>query len=432
MPTLLKVSKSRRSNVNIPDVRKLIVAAAVVALAASAPAQSIAAEEEATTATIANPVATHMPEDLRGSIAKVVILPTAGESGQVVTGSYEKSTAGIQGGMAKGAEIGTIPVEVGGVPVGIPIPILREIGMIAGALSGGAKREIQDFRDALTDDLVDAVEQPLSNDALANDVFWGIRNVSTVQPKILALSTPIPEDTDAILYIAVTDLSINVQEDIAIITTTATARLARYSDGVTLYHKEVSYQDQDTLGNWTRNDTALWRSYRSFARHYIGREISGELYERIQLHYELAPLESNNVKRNKKKKDDWYAEARSLNPTLAWGYELIGGGGDAAWLEEVKAAEVTWDVEIYDANRPVYRAQNVRGLSHTVDRPLEKCKVYRWSVRPTYTIKGIRKNGTWMRRLPDGATGNGNVGRVASVAHAYIQDFAVLELGCRL
>lgn len=379
---------------------------------------------------IANPGATHMPEDVRGSISKVVILPTEGKSGEVVTGSYQKSTPGIQGGMAKGSEIGTIPVEVGGIPVGIPIPILREIGMIAGALSGGTKREIQEFRDALTDDLKDAVEQPLTNDSLANDVFWGIRNVSSVQPKILALTTPIPADTEAILYIAVTDLSINVQDDIAIIATTATARLARYSDGVTLYRKEVTYEDRDTLGNWTKNDTALWHTYRNFARHYIGREISAEVYERIELSYELAPLASSSVKPSKE--DDWQSKATSLNPTLAWGYELLGGEADAKWLEEVKAADVTWDIEIYDADHPVYRAQKIHGLSHTVDRPLEKCKVYRWSVRPTYTVNSVRKNGAWMRNPPEGALGNGNVGRAVSVAHAYIQDFAMLEVGCRL
>ena len=413
----------------------VVLVAAVGAAIAIAPGRLIAAEEtskEETSkkAVIASPVATHMPEGVRGSISKVVILPTEGESGEVVTGSYAEKTPGVMGGMAAGSQIGTIPVEVGGIPVGIPIPILREIGMIAGALSGGTKREIQEFRDALTEDLKDAIDQPLTNDSLANDVFWGIRNVSSVQPKILALTTPIPTDTEAILYIAVTDLSINVQDDIAIIATTATARLARYSDGATLYRKEVTYADRDTLSNWTRNDAALWRTYRNFARHYIGREISAEVYERIELHYELAPLASDNVKPIKK--NDWQAKATSLNPMLAWGYELLGGDAYGEWLEEVKAADVTWDIEIYDANRPVYKAQKVRGLSHTVDRPLEKCKVYRWSVRPTYAVNGVRKNGVWMRNSPEGAVGNGNVGRAASVAHAYVQDFAMLEVGCRL
>lgn len=381
-------------------------------------------------AAIASQAATQMSEDIRGSISRVVILPTEGQAGQVVTGSYEEKTKGALGGMADGSQIGSIPVEVGGVPVGIPIPILREIGMIAGAISGGTKREIQEFRDALTDDLRDAVDQPLTNDSLANDVFWGIRNVSTVQPKLLALSAQIPEDTDAILYIAVTDLSINVQDDIAIISTTAIARLARYSDGVTLYRREVTYEDRDTLKNWTKDDTALWRSYRNFARHYIGREISAEVYERIQLSYELVPEETKTAKPIKK--NVWQAKASSLTPTLAWNYELLAAEAEEPFVQEARAADVTWDVEIYDAERPVYRARNVRGRTHTVDRPLEKCKLYRWTVRPTYDFNGVRKNGTWMRNLPDGATDNGNVGRAASVAHAYVQDMATLDVGCRL
>lgn len=407
-----------------------ILLASIGLVVATVPVPTMAAEEKAAEPAIANPVATHMPEDVRGSLTKVVILPTEGKSGQVVTGSYEQATPGFQGGAAKGSEIGVIPVEVGGVGVGIPIPILREIGMITGALIGGTVSEMQEFRDALTDDLKRAVDQPLTNDSLANDVFWGVRNVSTVQPKLLALSTPIPEDTDAILYVAVTDLAINVQDDVAIITTTATARLARFSDGSTLYRKEVSYTDQDTLKNWTRDDAALWREYRGFARHYIGREISAEVYERIALSYTLEPLESNNVRRDKKNAKLF--KAKSLNPTLAWGYELLGGDEEAEWLAEVRAADVTWDVEIYNENRPVYKAQNIRGLSHTVDRPLEKCTDYRWSVRPTYTVDGVRKNGAWMRNPPEGATGNGNIGRAASEAHAYVQDFAFLEVGCRL
>ena len=51
---------------------------------------------------------------------------------------------------------------------------------------------------------------------------------------------------------------------------------------------------------------------------------------------------------------------------------LRGDGVLDATIEEVVAADVTWDIEIYDADRPVYKAQEIHGLSHTVDRPLEK------------------------------------------------------------
>lgn len=405
-----------------------IVAAAAVALLLPAWAMSndIGLQPEAAI----QQSATHMSEEVRASVSKIVVLASEGASGEAVTGSYDKKTPGLVGGMAEGSKIGTIPIEVGGIPIGIPIPILREIGMIAGALSGGTQRAIQDFRDALTDDLKDAVDQPLSNDSLANDVYWGIRNVSTVQPKILALTTPVPEDTEAILFVALTELSINVQEDEAIITTTATARLQRYSDGVNLYRKEVSYEDRDTLSNWIENDAVLWREYRNFARYYLGREISAEVYERIELNHELVPAQSKSMKPAKKK--EWQHESKSLRPTLAWNLELLGGGEYGEWSDNVDPSGITWDLEVYDSQRPVYTAKQFTGSSHAVDMPLEACEVYRWTVRPTYHVDGVRKNGEWMRLLPEGATDNGNAGRSVSVAHAYIQDFPSFRVGCRL
>ncbi len=404
----------------------IVATAAMLLLPAWAAANDIGIQPEAAI----QQSATHMPEDVRASVSKIVILASEGASGEAVTGSYDKKTPGLLGGMAEGSKIGTIPVEVGGIPIGIPIPILREIGMIAGAISGSAKREIQDFRDALTEDLKDAVDQPLSNDSLANDVFWGIRNVSTVQPKILALTTPVPEDTEAVLFVALTDLSINVQGDEAIITTTATARLQRQGDGVNLYRKEVSYEDRDRLSNWIENDAALWREYRNFARYYLGREISAELYERIDLSHELVPAESTSMKPAKKKA--WQAESKTLRPTLAWDLELLGGGEYGEWANNIDPSSITWDLEIYDSQRPVYTAKQFSGSSHTVDLPLEACGVYRWTVRPTYHVDGVRKNGEWLRLQPEGAKDNGNIGRAASVTHAYMQDFPSFRVGCRL
>ena len=139
-----------------------------------------------------------MSEDLRSSVGRIVILPIPGESGEAITGTYDKETAGLAGGAARGAEIGQVPVEVGHVPVNIPIPILRELGMLVGGLTGAAERRTQELRDRLTEDLASEVEQPLSNVALATDVFWGLHGTRDVEPKLFAQTTPIPADTDAI------------------------------------------------------------------------------------------------------------------------------------------------------------------------------------------------------------------------------------------
>ncbi len=390
----------------------------IVAAACALPVmRPVAADENA----LSQAGVSHMPESVRGSVTKIVILPTDGASSESVKGTYDRKTDGVLGGMAEGSKIGTIPVEVAQVPIGIPIPILRELGMIAGAIAGGTDRQIQEFRDRLTEDLRDAVDQPLTNDSLANDVYWGLRRVQQLQPKLFALTTPIPEDTEALLYVAITDLSINVQKNEAIISTTALAKLERYTDGVTLFRGEVKYVDRDTLSNWTKNDAILWREYRNFARHYIGREIAALLFERIDVSHEVAPAKSGSIKTNKK--NIWMGKTKTRTPSLVWQSNLNDAGIDPG--------SISWDVEVYDRQRPIYAASQIPGTDHTPDVPLETCGDLYWSVRPTYTVNGVPKIGRWMRQAPDGGVSNGNSGRSISTAHAYLQDFALLEVDCR-
>ena len=270
-------------------------------------------------------------------------------------------------------------------------------------------------------DLRAEVDQPLSNDALANDVFWGLKSVSTLEPKILALTTPVPEDTEAVLFVALTDLSLNIQGNKAIITTTASMRLDNAVDGTTLYRKEVTYQDQDKLSNWVDNDTQLWHEYRNFARHYIGREIPALLYGRIDVKHQVSPAESDSIQAIKK--DVWRGKTKSRTPTLAWHSSLED--------PSIEPASVTWEVEIYSRERPVYNASGLLSTSHTLTVPLEVCGDLYWTVRPTYETNGVLQAGRWMLIADGKGAGSGNAGRSASTAHAYIQDFASFELKCR-
>lgn len=364
-----------------------------------------------------------MSDELRDSIGRVVILPVDGESSEAVTGTYGRETLGIAGGIAKGADLGTVGIEPGGIPIALPIPFLREIGAIAGGIFGASDRIRQELRDRMAEDLAQAIDQPLSNNALANDVYWGLRNVSGVEPRLFAPTTPIPADTDAILFVNLDEVILNVQEDEAIVATKGTAVLKRFSDGATLYRSEVTYEDRDKLKHWAKGDFVLWDEYREFARYYIGRELSAELYERVQVDHALAPLPSDDVKRDKE--DPWLGRTRALGPTLAW--ESTLGENRAA----ADGAQILWDIEIYDAHRPVYGAKQVAGTQFRVDVPLAACTTYRWSVRPTYHKDGKKKNGEWMRRPGTTDQNNGNVGRAISEAHAYIQDFATLDVHCK-
>ena len=366
-----------------------------------------------------------MSDDLRDSISRIVILPVPGASDEAITGTYDKETRGLYGGVAQGAGIGQVPVEVGQVPISIPIPVLREIGMLVGGITGSVERRTQELRDQMTDDLADAVEQPLSNIALATDIFWGLHEIRSVHPKLFSVTTPIPPDTDAILYVNLDEVTLNIQKDEAIVSTVATARLQSQADGTTLYRTTASYSDRDQLKNWAKNNYALWGEYREFARHYLSRELIAELYARIDVDHTMKPVYGDGgIKPDKN--DPWHGETKSVSPTLVWAYAV-----PEEIRSEIDESKIVWEVEIYDSQRPVYQAQRIAGTEFKLDTALEPCATYRWSVRPAYAHDSGTKYGAWMRKGAETAQGNGNVGRAISVAHAYTQDFASFEVDCR-
>ncbi len=369
-----------------------------------------------------------MSEALRASIRKVVIMPGESPTNQAVSGSYQKATKGLYEGMVSGSTAGTVRKDVGPVNVSVPIPILTLPGMIAGGIAGATKREIQEFRDALTEDLAEASSQQLVNEKVAADVYSEVRTLPNLDPQLFAPTTPVPGDADAILYVSIKDLAIDVQGNEAIITTTAIATMHHRGDEMDVYERAIQYQDRDTLSNWTDNDNAVWRDYANFARHYIGREIAAEVFDSVALKHTLLPVKSNNVSLVKRNK--WQGSSKSLSPTLAWELNLRGGDADPAWASGIDESDIYYDVEIYDLHRPVYSREQIPGPSHTVAAKLEACQTYRWSVRPSYHVGGEIRYGPWMRSDANAGSGNGNVGKKASEAPAYLYDFASLKIKC--
>jgi len=367
-----------------------------------------------------------MPEEYRASVKKVVVLPGAAPATDAVTGSYEKETLGLLDGMDEGRGYGTINKDIGGIPINFPIRVLTVPGAILGGLIGASTRELQDFRDALTEKLVEAADTTLSNDALADDVFWRLHAMPNVTAKVFALSTPIPQDTDALLYISFSDSTIDVQKDDAILTMSASAVLRRVSDGVSLYENQVHYQDRDTLSNWTENDSSAGKNFVAYARHYLGREIAAEIYERVQLQSELQPQKSKTV--SLVKKNVWQGVSKIPSPTLVWKQDLAADESQTGWAKSISTAQVAYELEIYDRHQLVYAAKEINEPQFMLDVELEACKSYRWSVRPSYRIGQDVRYGEWMRSNPDAA--NGNVGTAAAEAAAYIADFASLEIKC--
>ena len=257
-------------------------------------------------------------EALRTSIKMVVVI--AGQSPAsraAVTGSYKKETAGLVGGMYEGSRIGTVTKEIGGVPVSVlVVPGLAIPGAIFGGVSGVTKAEIQDFRDRLTKQIARADSHPLRSDGLATDVYSSIRRLPHIETRLFAPTVQISTSTDAVLYASFDDLAIDVQGKDAIITTSAVATLRRLSDGKNVYETIIQYQDRDTLRNWTKNDNSLWLDYTNFARYYLGREISADIFDRVVVSHELRPTPTDTTKQARKDKRKFVS--RSPTPTLAW------------------------------------------------------------------------------------------------------------------
>jgi hypothetical protein len=367
-----------------------------------------------------------MSEALRASITKVVLMPGGSPTNEEIDGSYEKGTHGLYGGMVAGSSATTIHKQAGPVALNIPIPILQLPGMLAGGVAGATQREIQEFRDALTDDLAKASSQQIVNEKIASDVYFEIRTAPNLEPQVFARETPVPEDTDALLYVGVRDLIIDVEGNDAIITATVIATMHRLSDATDVYETIIQYQDRDTLSNWTANDNAVWHDYANFARHYVGREITAQVFDSAGLAHTLVPAKSSNVSVSRKSK--WEGSSKSLSPILAWELNLPGDEADPAWVIGIEESDIYYDVEIYDLHRPIYTAKQVQGPVHTVTAQLKPCQSYRWSVRPSYHVGGDIKYGPWMRSGVN--NGNGNIGIEASEAPAYLYDFAELAIKC--
>ncbi len=402
----------------------------------------------------AAPPPVHMPEALRDEIRKVIVISGGKVANESVDGTYEKSAPGLVGGMARGSDMATISKEIGGVPIHLPIPGLQLPASVLGGIAGATMQQIQEFRDALTEEIVNSDSPPLRSDGLSIDAFWDIRRLPQIESQLFSRKLEIPEDTDAIVYADFADLSIEVDGGDAVITTTATVSVFSQNAQRDVYRTEVSYQDRDKLINWTANESAVWKTYANFARHYLGRALAADVFGRIDLEHELVPVESVDAEFARKSRQVLETDAPA--PTLAWQLNLgDGNGAYGKFGDSMDTGAITYDLEIFDSRQLVYDAEGIAGSSYRLTYELEPCQTYRWSVRPVYTVDGSRRFGEWMRFVYDPEADpkakkkkkkkepevtstaaptvdeyKGLRGRQASAAPAYIQDFASLSIAC--
>ena len=344
-----------------------------------------------------------------------------------LTGTYGKETYDAQSGAAKGVSMTGAQTELGGVRFGVSIPVLELPAMLLGGMAGATQRQVQDLRDALAKDLARTTDQPLNNQALATDVYWNIRNVPGIGGNVLSVESPVPKDADGVLNVYYTDLKVEIDGRDAILRTSVNAFLRRAKSGQPVLEAEVYYEDRDTLANWTKNDSALWRDYANYARHYLAREVSAVLFERIDTEHELRPIATTSV--SPVRRDVWNGVSRTVSPTFAWELNLPDAPTGNAFTDGIDASQVAWEFEIYDGRQIVFGERQIPSAQFTL--PVElNCGYYRWSVRPVYRVAGQTRYGAWMRANGGKATLGGGKGRQISENPAYIYDFAALRVKC--
>jgi hypothetical protein len=193
------------------------------------------------------------------------------------------------------------------------------------------------------------------------------------------------------------------------------------------------YRDKSTAGcaslrNWTQDDLALWSDYSHFARHYIARAMSEDMFELAYGSVYVEPVLKDS--RNASPGSFLETKARSKRPTLEWHTDILRRPGSGSSSGVVNPGSVTYDLEIYDRHRLICTAEGLTGTRHKVTTPLERCQDLRWTVRPVFEMNGETRYGVWKRYHTDDKGNAGHVGSDAAKAPAYTATFATLKTKC--
>jgi hypothetical protein len=355
---------------------------------------------------------THMNEDVRKTIDTVVVVPHTDQARIPISWTLY----GI-------SQSGSGPVVTEFLIPYIILPVF-----LYGATKQAILNQIQEMRDELADQLTRSAGRPVSNTVLAQDLYSRLHRVPGLDANIIEETASLPEGTDAVLLVRLTEIVVEVMENEAEIVTSASAMLRRASDGRVLYSREYSYLDRDTLRNWIDDDAALWQDYMNFARHYVARQVTADFFEKIELRHDLYPAATNSV--TQQNGDHWSGQARTSTPELAWEYVRLGDDTYPPSSVAFGEGDTFYDLEIYDRHRLVYVARYIPDPIHTVEQPLPGCRELRWTVRPSFYAGNVVRFGEWMRHYTNVYLNEGYVGTEASETPAFTRGFAVLTIPC--
>jgi hypothetical protein len=363
----------------------------------------------------------HMPESIRTGVNSVVILADTTKPILQIGGDYGQYVPtvgeGAAGGVAAGAKVSGAMLAEDPRAI-IILPFILPVAMIAGGIGGAAaakiEQELAEFREGLTDDLVDVGDRPVPGERLVAQMHAYLNSTNSIDS--------VSVNSDATLTVSVTDISVDTENEDATITTFTTGVLTRNFDQAVLYSETYKYSERDKLRNWTANDNAEWVAYAERARDFIVTEMAADMFETVRLRNVLRPVKSESFT------GGWSGRAKSHHPNLSWELFLLG---DDPYAFEIDEDKIRFDLRIFDGSRLVYEARRIDGTSHMPDEPLPKCKDLRWSVRPVYQVEGQVRAGDWMQyRSGFDKVWNNDALKTNPVTPAFWQYFAELETRC--
>jgi hypothetical protein len=336
--------------------------------------------------------ALHMPESLRAGIQTVAVVPLGAEPLVQATGPDYGKKGGEVGQGAKEFVAGTLS-EVSSDDSGMGLlllPFLLPIMAGAGAAAGAAKANRRENNKATTDALLDTYGQALPNERLAQAVATLIDESAGYE------AAPQGVAADAELRVGVSLIEAVVDDTSQTrFTVYVDAELVAPASGRSLFTQGYVYRKALPLRRWAKDDGAGLAMYLDGARHRIAQQVVASVFTRLELRHVLRPVATADHDGEDR------AKTKTLTPRLAWEFVTLGGDDHLPAPVQIDEGSITYDLEIYDDERLVYRQHDLPDPAHLIAQPLEPCRTLTWTVRPSFRVDpGLQRVGEWMQRPP--------------------------------
>ena len=332
--------------------------------------------------------ALHMPEALRAGVHAVTVVPLQRPSVVQASGPDYGKQGGEVGQGAKqgvGAAVETSLSE----PLGVVLlPLLLPVMAGAGAAAGAVTAQQRENKKEATDELLALHGRALPNEELARataELVDATRRYQLVDAQA----------ADVELAVGVDLIEAFIEQNTATITIHVDASIAVLPAHSALYERSFVYEKTLPLKDWTADGGEELAMYLDSARHRVAQQLVDSILTRVEIRHVLRPIATS----------DYSAENRSrvgsLTPRLAWEFVPLGSDDHLPAPVSVNPDSVTYDLEIYDDERLIYRRRGLTSPSHQTEAELEPCRTLSWSVRPAFeTGAGLARVGEWMQRSP--------------------------------